>query len=107
VSQFGGPGLEKVSFSIILSMDHGISPERQLKKLREMRDTGAVFPLVIGGKPVTNSYWRLDSLKEGECYWLGDGTLQQCKVAVELTEYDDKNTIEENSITVRYGKVGG
>ena len=107
VSQFGGPGLEKVSFSIILSMDHGISPERQLKKLREMRDTGAVFPLVIGGKPITNSYWRLDSLKEGECYWLGDGTLQQCKVAVELTEYDDKNTIEENSITVRYGKVGG
>lgn len=106
VSQFGGPGLEKLSFAIILSMDSGIEPDEQLKKLREMRDTGAVFPLVIGGKPVTNSYWRLDSLQEGECYWTAEGALQQCKVSVSLTEYDDKNTVEENSITVRYGKVG-
>ena len=63
VSQFGGPGLEKLSFSIILDADHGVSPALQLKKLRKMRDTGAVFPLVIGGRPVTQNYWRLDSVK--------------------------------------------
>jgi phage protein U len=106
VSQFGGPGLEKISFSIILSADLGISPDDQLKKLRLMRDTGAVFPLVIGGKPVSDCYWRLDSLKTDTCYWFSDGSLQQCKVAVELTEYNDKNAVEENSITVRYGTGG-
>ena len=43
VSQFKGPGLEKVTFKIQLRADHNITPSSQLKKLRQMRDTGAVF----------------------------------------------------------------
>ena len=107
VSQFGGPGLEKLSFSIILDDDHGIKPADQLKKLRKMRDIGAVFPLVIGGKPVTQNSWRLDSLKEGDCYWTVDGELQQCIVQVTLTEYEEGNLTEENAITTSYGDNNG
>lgn len=103
VSQFGGPGLEKVTFSIILDAGHGIDPAEQLKKLRVMRDTGAVFPLVIGGKPVTQNYWRMDSLKEGDQLHAGDGKLIQCTAAVSLTEYEDGNRIEENAIQSSYG----
>lgn len=102
VSQFGGPGLEKLSFSILLDMDHGINPAKQLKELRRMRDTGAVFPIVIGGEPISQSYWRLDSLKEGNKYYTAAGQLMQCRVHLSLTEYDDKNTVEENSIVLRY-----
>ncbi len=98
VSQFGGPGLEKLSFDILLDAGHGISPDEQLKKLRKMRDTGAVFPLVIGGKPVSQSSWRLDSLKESDHFFTANGQLQQCKVAVQLTEYMDVNDIEEGAI---------
>ena len=94
VSQFGGPGLEKLSFSIILDADHGVSPALQLKKLRKMRDTGAVFPLVIGGRPVTQNSWRLDSVKEGNCYWTTDGQLQQCIAQLSLTEYEEGNHTE-------------
>ena len=104
VSQFGGPGLEKLSFSIILDAVHGIDVAEQLKKLRVMRDTGAVFPLIIGGKPVTQSYWRLDSIKETGHYWTADGRLIQCTPALTLTEYDDSNYVEENSIVNKYGK---
>ena len=86
VSQFGGPGLEKLSFSIIL-------------------DTGAVFPLIIGGKPVTQSYWRLDSIKETGHYWTADERLLQCTPSITLTEYDDSNHVEENSIVNKYGKA--
>ena len=103
VSQFGGPGLEKLSFSIILDADHGVSPALQLKKLRKMRDTGAVFPLVIGGRPVTQNSWRLDSVKEGNCYWTPDGQLQQCIAQLSLTEYEEGNHTEENAVTVSYG----
>lgn len=98
VSQFGGPGLEKISFDILLDAGHGISPEEQLKKLRKMRDVGAVFPLVIGGKPVSQSSWRLDSLKESDHYFTSDGRIMQCKVAVQLTEYMDVNDIEEGAL---------
>lgn len=107
VSQFGGPGLEKLNFSIILDVDHGVSPEGQLKKLRKMRDTGAVFPLVIGGRPVAQNYWRMDSLKEGDCYWTSDGQLQQCIVQLQLTEYEEGNRTEENAITTNYGDNSG
>ena len=107
VSQFGGPGLEKLSFDIILDADHGISPANQLKKLRKMRDTGAVFPLVIGGKPVTQNYWRLDSIKEGNCYWTPDGQIQQCIASLQLTEYEEGNHTEENAIALSYGANNG
>jgi hypothetical protein len=103
VSQFGGPGLEKLSFSIILDADHGVSPALQLKKLRKMRDTGAVFPLVVGGRPVTQNSWRLDFVKEGNCYWTPDGQLQQCIAQLSLTEYEEGNHTEENAVTVSYG----
>ena len=103
VSQFGEPGLEKLSFDIILDADHGINPADQLKKLRKMRDTGAVFPLVIGGKPVTQNYWLLDSLKEGNFYWTPDGQPQQCIVSLSLTEYEEGNRTEENAIATNYG----
>ena len=107
VSQFGGPGLEKLSFDIILDSDHGIGPEQQLKKLRKMRDTGAVSPLVIGGRPVTQNYWRLDSLKEGNCYWTPTGQLQQCIVSLQLTEYEEGSRTEANAIVTNYGENNG
>ena len=107
VSQFGGPGLEKLSFDIILDADHGISPEQQLKKLRKMRDMGAVFPLVIGGRPVTQNYWRLDVLKEGNCYWTPSGQLQQCIVSLQLTEYEEGSRTEANAIVTNYGENNG
>lgn len=107
VSQFGGPGLEKLSFDIILDADHGIGPEQQLRKLRKMRDTGAVFPLVIGGRPVTQNYWRLDALKEGNCYWTPSGQLQQCIVSLQLTEYEEGSRTEANAIVTNYGENNG
>lgn len=107
VSQFGGPGLEKLSFDIILDADHGIGPEQQLRKLRKMRDTGAVFPLVIGGRPVTQNYWRLDALKEGNCYWTPSGQLQQCIVSLQLTEYEEGSRTEANAIVMNYGENNG
>ena len=108
VSQFKGPGLEKLSFRIQLRSDHGniiVSPMEKLETLRQMRDTGAVFPLVIGGKPVTQNYWRIDSLSEGNNYFNAMGKLIQTDVTVNLTEYDDSNYVEEQTKTDKYGAI--
>lgn len=102
VSQFGGPGLEKLAFSIILDAALGVNPEEQLKILRKMRDTGAVAPLVIGGKPVAQNYWRLNSLKETDYIWGPDGRLQRCVTQLELTEYEEGSHTEENAVAVSY-----
>ena len=94
VSQFAGPDLEKVKFSIILSAMHGINPEFQLKRLREIRDDGILLPLVINYQPITNNFWRLDSLREGKNYFSGSGNLIRSEADLTLTEYDDSNNVE-------------
>lgn len=103
VSQFTGPGLEEISFDLQLIESMGVDPLKQLQTLRRMRDTGAVFPLIIGGRPVTQNYWRIDSLSEGSNFYSASGKLIQTKVNVKLVEYDDSNYVEELSMVDQYG----
>lgn len=105
VAQFAGPALERVSFRIILSSAHGVNPSSELRKLRRMRDSGAVFPVIIGGRPLTQNYWRLDSLSEGTNYYDAYGHLIQSTADVSLVEYDDSNYMEELSRLDQYGAV--
>ena len=60
--EFLGPDVEKVSMKIQLRTDHGINPESELGRLRKMRDTGAVFPFILGGAPVSDNYWLLEDI---------------------------------------------
>ena len=106
VSEFLGPGLEAVSFDVILSKMHNIDPDDEIRTLRQMRDTGAVFPLVIGGRPVSQNYWRLVSMSEGDNYYGPTGKRIYSKVHVELKEYADENYKEEQSKIGLYGSVG-
>lgn len=105
VSQFKGAGLEKLTFKIHLRADHNVSPITQLMELRRMRDTGEVFPLIIGGRPVTQNYWRLDSISEENNYYNSVGRLIQSTANVSLTEYDDSNYKEEETLTNKYGTI--
>ena len=106
VSQFKGPGLGKISFKLQLRADHNVSPSSQLRILRQMCDSGAVFPLVIGGRPVSQNYWRLDALSQDENFYSPTGKLIQTNVSVSLTEYDDSNYIEEKTAVDKYGAIG-
>lgn len=100
VSQFAGPSLEKISFTIILSAMHGINPETQLKALRDIRDRGIVLPLVLDSKPISDNYWRLDSVKEGNNIFDGSGWCFHSEVELSLTEYDDSNYIETQALSI-------
>ncbi len=103
VSQFTGPGLESLKFKMILSSSYGISPEKQLLSLRMMRDTGTVFPLIIGGKPVSQNYWYIESVSDSDRFYNAVGSLIGATVSVALKEYDDSNYIEEKTKADTYG----
>ena len=92
-SQFAGSELEKIKFKIILDSSHGVDPEEQLKILRNIRDNGIVLPLVINSTPITNNYWRLDSIRESNNFYNG-AILIHSEPELSLTEYDDSNTVE-------------
>ena len=75
---------------IQLRSDHGISPEMELKRLRKMRDEGNVFAFILGGTPVSNEYWVLESIGEDVSYWRANGKILSVTVDVSLQEYSTK-----------------
>lgn len=87
VMEFLGPDVEKVSMKIQLRTDHGINPESELGRLRKMRDTGAVFPFILGGAPVSDNYWLLEDIGENVSYWRAGGKILSVSVDITLTEY--------------------
>lgn len=87
VMEFLGPDVEKVSMKIQLRTDHGINPESELGRLRKMRDTGAVFPFILGGAPVSDNYWLLEDIGENVSYWRAGGKILSVSVYITLTEY--------------------
>ena len=87
VMEFLGPDVEKVSMKIQLRTDHGINPESELGRLRKMRDTGAVFPFILGGAPVSDNYWLLEDIGENVNYWRAGGKILSVSVDITLTEY--------------------
>lgn len=87
VMEFLGSDVEKVSMKIQLRTDHGINPESELGRLRKMRDTGAVFPFILGGAPVSDNYWLLEDIGENVSYWRAGGKILSVSVDITLTEY--------------------
>ena len=87
VMEFLGPDVEKVSMKIQLRTDHGINPESELGRLRKMRDTGAVFPFILGGAPVSDNYWLLEDIGENVSYWRAGGKILSVSVDITLTAY--------------------
>ena len=98
VAQFIGPGQEELSFKLRLMTQYNATPERQLKTLREMLDNGMVFPLIIGGKPVSQNYWYLESVEEAEAIYNAYGKILYITASVKLKEYDLENTDEESNV---------
>ena len=82
VMEFLGPDVEKVSMKIQLRTDHGINTESALG-----RDTGAVFPFILGGAPVSDNYWLLEDIGENVSYWRAGGKILSVSVDITLTEY--------------------
>jgi len=102
VLEFLGPDTEKISMKIQLRRDHGVNVETMLRRLREMRDTGEAFPLVLGSKvignlikkyifkqSVTPGLWVLKGLSEDVKHWAG-GNLYIVDATVTLEEYSGR-----------------
>ena len=88
-SEFAGPDLEQISFRMHLSASHGVDPAEEIRILRSMRDNGEVFPLVLAGKPLSENFWRIESISEADNFYDGRGNLILSAVTVSLKEYDN------------------
>ena len=83
--EFVAPGLDEISFQVVLSAFTGISPLKEADQLREIVQKGEYNALVIGGKVLGN--FVIDSMSEAWKYVDNQGNVLHIAVDVSLKEY--------------------
>lgn len=89
-SEFIGPGIEEITFKMLLRSDLGVNPAKEVKKLAKMRDTGEVIPLVIGNRVIGDNYWVVKGISENVTFWSKFGHPISISLSVTLSEYADR-----------------
>ena len=86
-SEFNGPGLRQVSFTMLLSASLGVKPRDTLRKLQRIVGLGLVDYLVIGKSRVGFNKFKITSVSESWDVILNKGELAEAKVDVTMEEY--------------------
>lgn len=87
VLEFLGQGCESITFTMNFDVLFGVKPERELEKLRRIRDNGENYALVLGDKPVGKNNWVITGLAEAVKAFDGWGDMIKATVTVTMTEY--------------------
>ena len=85
--EYMGPGIEGISFSMVLSAFLGVNPLKEIKKLREMVKEGHAERLVIGGKVYGSYKWVMQKGTVDFQRFDNKGNLWAAKIKVTLKEY--------------------
>lgn len=62
VSEFTGLGLDELEFDITLNVMTGINPVAELKRLKEMKDSGKPYQVIIGNE--VYGWWTIRLLED-------------------------------------------
>lgn len=87
LSEFLGPALEDVSFTMRFSVVGRVNPDEEIKKLRALRDSGTAVLFVLNGEPQGEDHWNIVSLSEEHKVVDGRGRTLALDVSVTLKEY--------------------
>lgn len=85
--EYKGPGIETISFSMVLSVFLGVNPLKEIKKLRKMVRKGYAERLVIGGKVYGSYKWVMQKGTVDFQRFDNKGNLWAAKIKVTLKEY--------------------
>lgn len=87
LTEFCGPELQSVSFGIKLHASWGVNPKKEMQRLTEYCETGEVLTFVLGGVPVGDNKWIIESVGESVDYFDAGGLILYSTADVTLTEY--------------------
>lgn len=85
--EFEGPNNETVSFEMKFMAQHGVSPRKMLDKAVKICEKGTVCQFVLGGHPVGDGKWTLDTVDGNYQTVWNRGELVTIIVSVTATEY--------------------
>lgn len=87
VSEFIGPDLDTITFTINLNGNYGVKPRDEMEKWLSLVNTGSVDVLVIGTKAIGQDKWSVKSVSEAWGVVFNKGELFSGKIDVTLEEY--------------------
>lgn len=87
VSEFIGPDLDTITFTVSLSGNNGVKPRDEMERWNQYANKGLADVLVIGGRPVGNNKWNVQGVSEVWDVVFNHGELFSGKIDVSMEEY--------------------
>lgn len=87
-TEFLGPGLQKMTFSITLSAMYGVKPRAMLEAIEKAVESGTVNPFVVGGKRIGSGQWKITSATEAWDVVWRQGELVKATLDITMEEYE-------------------
>lgn len=87
LTDFTGPGLDAVSFSVKLNASLGVEPRDVMDHWSNLADAGTVNVLVFGGKVLGANLWQLKSVGQSWGTVNGSGRVLSATMDLEFEEY--------------------
>ncbi|WNF36401.1 phage tail protein [Bacillaceae bacterium IKA-2] len=86
-SEFNGPDLDTISFTVNLNGSNGVKPIDEMNKWLEICRKGEVKTLVIGNRAIGTNKWTVQNVSQIWKTIFNDGKVYSGNVDVSLTEY--------------------
>lgn len=87
LTEFLGPGIDNISFTVKLSAFRGVNPKDEAEKLRRIAESGEAVTFVMGDSPVTQNKWLIESMEETASYYDKNGNIISSDVNLNIREY--------------------
>jgi phage protein U len=87
LTEYLGPGLQEISFSIKLHAQWGVNPLKEIERLIDYCESGTVLTFTMGGKRVGEHRWLIESVSSTAKYYDNRGNILSAEASVKLTEY--------------------
>ena len=99
VIEWIGPGTDTIKFSMQFNSILGVEPKDEEKKLRDMAQTGKVAHIIVGGEPVSDYKFIIESISSSGRIYDRDGNLIKSMVDITVKEYPENVTVTQKGGT--------
>nr|DAL52694.1 MAG TPA_asm: hypothetical protein [Caudoviricetes sp.] len=99
VIEWIGPGTDTIKFSMQFNSILGVEPKDEEKKLRDMAQTGKVAHIIVGGEPISDYKFIIESISSSGRVYDRDGNLIKSMVDITVKEYPENVTVTQKGGT--------
>ena len=99
VIEWIGPGTDTIKFSMQFNSILGVEPKDEEKKLRDMAQTGKVAHIIVGGEPISDYKFIIESISSSGRIYDRDGILIKSMVDITVKEYPENVTVTQKGGT--------